>query len=236
MSKHRSHHYNKVNKGVFKQPQRAGNSVDYHVLRCTPVINRDSPQIHNEHLQVLIEIESGNRYWMTINVRNGSDKVLYYVDEDYHHPITGKIFDLCLPQGFTKLDSNPDGIALDYIREKLFDFNKLVGLDGDSNSKSTDLSEILSTQLVNASRFQESRIYVFGSRFTDGERFSSYHLAEGIHDIHMNQGSVGGHAGSNGIYQDGGILIHFPTHNKWTAIFMKFESQAIQTDERGNSI
>jgi len=66
--------------------------------------------------------------------------------------------------------------------------------------------------------------------------FSFYHMAEGIHDIHMNQGSVGAHAGSNGIYQDGGIIIHFPSHNKWTAIFLKFESQAIQTDERGNSI
>ena len=90
MAKHhrqRPTHKNRENPAKLPKPNRQGDKINYHVLKCRPVINRSSPQIHNEHLQILLEVESGQRYWMTINIRNnGADQVLYYLDEDYKHP------------------------------------------------------------------------------------------------------------------------------------------------------
>lgn len=235
MSHNRSRvkHSNRVNHGNFPKPQRAGDVVNYHVLKCRPVINSTSPQVSNQHLQVLLQIESGQRYWVTINIREQSDKVYFYLDENYTHPVTQKILDAALPEGFTKLQSQPGGIALDYIREQLFDFGQLQLLGPDGTS---DLQTSLTTQITNAYRFNDARIFVFGSRFTDGVPFSSYALPEGIHDIHMNQGSKPPHDGSNGIYQDGALLIHYPTENRWSAVFLKFESQTTETDDHGNNI
>ena len=113
MSHNRSRvkHSNRVNHGNFPKPQRAGDVVNYHVLKCRPVINSTSPQVSNQHLQVLLQIESGQRYWVTINIREQSDKVYFYLDENYTHPVTQKILDAALPEGFTKLQSQPGGLT-----------------------------------------------------------------------------------------------------------------------------
>jgi uncharacterized protein YukJ len=235
-SKHKTQHSNRNNHGKFPKVSRAGDKINYHVLKCRPVINRSSPQVHNQHLQVLLEIESGERYWMTINIRNADDKVSYYLDEDYQHAISQSILNAELPQGFTALDKTPNGISLDYIRQQLFDFNQLVNLNAPMESPTSDLEEMLTTQITNCFRFDDSRMFVFGSRFDGGAKFSSYNLPTGIHDIHMNQGSKGGHASSNGIYQSGALLIFYPTEKRWSAVFMKFESQSTKTDESGNPI
>jgi uncharacterized protein YukJ len=123
---------------------------------------------------------------------------------------------------------------LDYIRQKLFDLSQMDLLGDGINDKYDSLEQMLTTQLMNANRFEDSRMFVFGSRFDDGAKFSSYDLPTGIHDIHMNQGSQGPHSGSNGIYQDGAMLIFFPTQKKWSATFMKFQSQKNATDDSGN--
>lgn len=59
----------------------------------------------------------------------------------------------------------------------------------------------------------------------------------GIDNIHMNQGSPnvtggGDHYLENGPNQDGGLIFLFPTGAK--AFFVKFQSQALDTDEDGN--
>jgi len=47
----------------------------------------------------------------------------------------------------------------------------------------------------------------------------------------MNQGNKGNHEYENGVYQDGGLLIHYPPQNTWTAIFLAFQSQSWDTDD-----
>jgi hypothetical protein len=47
----------------------------------------------------------------------------------------------------------------------------------------------------------------------------------------MNQGNAGQFVKDDGVYQDGGLLIHFPDQNEWIAAFMKFQSQAWHTDD-----
>jgi uncharacterized protein YukJ len=228
-------HTLRVNHGHFPQAQRMGMAVNYYVLKCRPVLTRSSPQVQHDHLQVLLEIDSGQRFWMTINIGNPADQIQYAINEQFQHPITTRILDQQLPQGFTKLTAQPGGIALDYIREKLVDFTQLH-VPPPVGGSQPSLADMLTTQLTNAYRFTDARLFVFGSMFTDGIPYSSYHLAVGIHDIHMNQGSRGSHRGSNGIYQDGGLLIYYPTEKRWSATFLKFVSQATQTDNHGNPL
>lgn len=52
----------------------------------------------------------------------------------------------------------------------------------------------------------------------------------------MNQGNVGQWKRDNGIWQDGGILIHFEQEDKWVGIFLAFQSQSWCTDENGDAI
>lgn len=233
---HKPVHNNRRNRGNFPQPQRAGDQINYHVLRCRPVITQSSPQIQHDHLQVLLEIDSGTRYWMTINIRSGQDQVYYSLSDDFIHPITQRLLDAQLPSGFTALEKSPNGLALDYIREELVEFDKLDELDpaGVAPANDTGIADMLTTLLVNVMRAPDARLFIFGSRFDDGSKYSSYDLATGIHDIHMNQGSRPPHAGSNGIYQDGALLAYFPSEHRWSAVFLKFASQSTATDGNGN--
>ena len=48
----------------------------------------------------------------------------------------------------------------------------------------------------------------------------------------MNQGNAGRFAADDGVYQDGGVLVHFPDQQEWTAIFLKFQSQSWHTDDK----
>jgi hypothetical protein len=54
----------------------------------------------------------------------------------------------------------------------------------------------------------------------------------GVHDIHMNQGNSQQFRGDDGVWQDGGLLLHYPTQDQWVAIFLAFQSQAWHTDDR----
>jgi len=53
----------------------------------------------------------------------------------------------------------------------------------------------------------------------------------GVHDIHMNRGNVGNFVSDDGVWQDGGLLFHFPVQQQWTAVFLKFQSQSWHTSD-----
>src|SRR5207248_469261 len=133
---------------------------------------------------------------------SGQDQVFYAIDEDYKNPIVQKLETAQLAQGFTPLDKKPGGVALDYIRENLVDLEKMDRLQAAGDPDDEGISDMLTTQLINVFRAPDAQLLIFGSRFDDGARFSTFDLAIGIHDIHMNQGSRGSHAGSNGVFQD----------------------------------
>ena len=41
-----------------------------------------------------------------------------------------------------------------------------------------------------------------------------------MHDIHMNQGNDPRFERDDGVWQDGGLLIHFPGLSRWIGIFL----------------
>jgi hypothetical protein len=53
----------------------------------------------------------------------------------------------------------------------------------------------------------------------------------GVHDIHMNQGNTGRFVEDDGVWQDGGLLLHYPGQDQWVGVFLAFQSQAWHTDD-----
>jgi len=45
-----------------------------------------------------------------------------------------------------------------------------------------------------------------------------------VHDIHMNQGNSGAFGRDDGVWQDGGLLMHFPGESRWVAVFLAFQA------------
>ena len=77
-------------------------------------------------------------------------------------------------------------------------------------------------------------IYAFGERWgPEGQRDKvfGFQPGNGVHDIHMNQGNAARFVADDGVRQDGALLIHHPGENRWCALFLAFQSQALHTDD-----
>lgn len=119
------------------------------------------------------------------------------------------------------------GVALDYIRGNLMDFQEGRVLPHDLPEERDDIIDYVMPELKSAIE-RNATVYLFGEPFND---------KKGIHNVHMNQGSAEKFAKFNGVWQDGGIIIYFPDENRFAAIFLAFASQAIHTDEvKGNAL
>jgi uncharacterized protein YukJ len=77
--------------------------------------------------------------------------------------------------------------------------------------------------------------YVFGRFYTDG--------SNGIHDVHLNQGSTGGFVHREGddsndhndVWQDGALMVDLG-EPEWAAYFSAFNQQLVPTDDLGNPL
>lgn len=193
----------------------------------------------NPHYQVLIQDNKETNYRIAINIKsqNFPSEVLYFVSENFN---SGNITKLPnLEFGFTLIDRNNIDIALDYIRGNLFDSSEMIPLPDKKSGPDNDLNEKIQHYIGKAIE-TNATIYAFGERWgPEGDKPDKYFRfspGNGIHDIHMNQGSVGRWKRDNGVWQDGGILIHFEQENKWIGIFLAFQSQSWCTDENGHAI
>jgi hypothetical protein len=81
-----------------------------------------------------------------------------------------------------------------------------------------------------------ARIYAFGQRWgpeaSIRDKVFGFLPGNGVHDIHMNLGNSQQFRGDDGVWQDGGLLLRYPTQDQWVAIFLAFQSQAWHTDDR----
>lgn len=209
-----------------------GQNVWYHVLKCRPVRYQSA----NNHFQVLADCD-GQSFWFTVNVRHvanspqPTDNIVYLTNDTFEHPITAKLKAANLPWGFTQIEELPGGLALDYVQSNLLDLTKMKSLANPDNTV-TDLSELLASYLRRVQNTPDAALYVFGSKFplpgeAQNRGSNPFRLNPniGLHDVHLNQGSIGNFAKSNAPWQDGLMLIHFPGTDTWAAIFLAFETQ-----------
>ena len=186
------------------------------------------------HYQVRL-VDDTTDYRIAVNVKSqqSPSEVEYIILERFEHPITALLEPL--PTGFQRLDRKPGSGALDYIRGNLFDRAKMRPLPFSVPGFDNDLNDKLDRVMQRAVGDEAALVYAFGERWGPEsgvkDKYFGFLPGNGIHDIHMNQGNDQRFAGDDGVYQDGGLLIHFPDQLEWTAVFLKFQSQTWHTDD-----
>ncbi|CAH0028147.1 unnamed protein product [Clonostachys rhizophaga] len=157
-----------------------------------------------------------------INIKSLSpdSRLVYWLIQDFKHPLTAKL--KSLSPGFQRISRDQHDIALDILRSNVV--NVLDGsvvphdLPGDKN----DIIDFIKPFFDNAIQ-KKATVYIYGEQFPG---------KDGLHDVHMNQGSGGRFRSSNGIYQDGSVIMEF-ADGHWEAFFIAFASQTAETDDRG---
>lgn len=189
----------------------------------------------NPHYQVYI-VDDTTDYRIAINVQSklSPSELEYLIDDRFTHPITALLEEM--PLGFTKIASRPGTNALDYIRGNLFDRTKMRPLPFNVPGLDNDLNEKIDGVMQRALADEEATVYAFGERWgpekNKKDKYFGFLPGNGIHDIHMNQSNVGTFVNDDGVWQDGGVLIHFPAQAQWVAIYLKFQSQGWHTDDK----
>lgn len=208
----------------------------YGVLKSRALDRQIDPESDpSPHYQVLVT-DGDNKHRIAINVKSqeSPSELLYLVNDNFQHPILNSLIDLSW--GFHKLERQPGGMALDFIRGNLFRPEDMKPLPPDLPGPGNDLKELIDLYVQRAIQTEDATLYAFGASWgpepTAPDQYFGFRPGRGIHDIHMNQGSVGRFQQDNGVYQDGALLIHFPSRNQWVAIFLAFQSQCFHTDDR----
>jgi uncharacterized protein YukJ len=193
------------------------------------------------HYQIHVQA-NGTDFRIAVNIRSterSRPELLFYLADSLKHVVTAPL--PMLPEGFHRLRNRPESGALDYIRGNLFDRRKMVVIPHNVPGRDNDLNERIDMYVRRAQESGTAYLYAFGSRWGPERRLKdkifSFKPGNGIHNIHMNQGNPrGSHSRDNGIYQDGGLLIHFPEQDRWIGIFLAFQSQVWHSYDRGESI
>ncbi len=195
------------------------------------------------HYQILVEGNS-EKYRVPINVKSVKKPfdLLVKIDQNFKHPLTNKLTEL--KSGFTEIsleERKTGGITLDYIRMNLAKSEDMRAIRADLEGRENDLNDFLDgiiSPIINDSRVE---IYAFGEPYgpeSQKDKIFGFEPGRGIHNIHMNQGNREARfAKENGVYQDGGLLIHYLDEDRWTAFFSAFQSQSFHTDDKtGNAL
>lgn len=186
------------------------------------------------HYQIEVD-GGGTRFRVAVNVLSqlAPSELLFLADENLRHPMLPTL--AALPDGVTAIASAPGGAALDYIRANLFDRLAMRAIPATQPGPDNDLADKLDHYVTRARSDPQARIFAFGERWgpENGkpDKVFGFTPGNGVHDIHMNQGNSGRFVADDGVWQDGGLLLHFPDQDQWVGLFLAFQSQAWHTDD-----
>lgn len=210
----------------------------YGFLHGRVVDTRREADAASPHFEIRVqtpsEVGEGD-FRVAVNVRSQEwpAELLYVVIDDFDHPLLRHLSEA--PEGWTDVPRAPGGVALDYIRGNLFDRQEMRVLPHDLPGAGNDLYDILESWVERARADDQARIFAFGERWGPQpdrtDQVFGFRPGNGVHDIHMNQGNSPDFAAGDGVWQDGGILLHFPAAQRWVAVFLAFLSQAWHTDD-----
>lgn len=215
----------------------------YGLLKGRPISSRSGAG-SSPHYQIHIVDETMD-YRIAINVKSklAPSELLYLIADDFRHPIVNEL--ATLSPGFTRLASTPGGRALDYIRGNLFNPEDMRALAHAIPGPDNDLTEKIGAYIQRAIADENAEVYAFGERWGPElhrkDKYFGFLPGNGIHDIHMNQGNSGRFVGDDGVWQDGGLILHYPAildeegvvhwEEQWVALFLAFQSQSWHTDD-----
>jgi uncharacterized protein YukJ len=213
-----------------KKPGKSHGIPGYGVLRGKAVEGKLEGA--KPHYQIHIQA-AGTDYRIAVNVMSDESpsELLFFLDSDFHHPILAQL--PAIAEGYSAIQKQPGGIALDFIRGNLFSPEEMKVVPLDHEGAGDDLHQIFDLHVKQAID-RGADVYAFGSKWgpeTKADEYFHFTPGNGIHDIHMNQGNETGHQQDNGVWQDGGLFLHFADENRWLAFFLAFQSQSFHTDD-----
>ncbi|HEY3898200.1 MAG TPA: DUF2278 family protein [Chthoniobacter sp.] len=186
------------------------------------------------HATLSVQNEGKAENWdcaINVGTNDADDLLQYKLAFDYAHPIVATL--KAAAPGFSDLTNSTALPALDFLRSDILTgtgpWRPSDVMDGSENPEPVaTLARALSKAYS-----QKYDVYIFGRTYTDG--------SNGVHDIHMNQGSSGNYINTGGdndhndIWQDGAVLID-PGQDSWIAYFTTFTQQTVPTDKLGNAV
>ena len=206
---------------------------NYSVLKGQPSAGRVVAGRSN-HYQITLQAPGGP-FTVAVNIQSvDGSEVRYAILDAFQPPDAAAL--AALTPGIQGVRSQPGGLALDYVRSQVNGrpmitlgqmalLPKGLALTPHANPM-LNAVDILLNEAVAAGN---ATIYAFGSAFSDRGR------VDGIHNIHMNQGNpLNSFGRDNGVWQDGGLFLHRPAQNTWTAVLIAFQTQSWNTDDAGN--
>jgi uncharacterized protein YukJ len=139
---------------------------------------------------------------------------------------------------FRPLEVGPQiGEGLDYLRDGSLDLNAMENIPEDGSRISlANLVDILTARAIHT---DAARVVAFGQAFKDGKPDKTFHFSPSwaMHDVHMMQGAPTDHpfGVQNRVYGDGALFMWFPPERKLAALFTRFQSQEIISDQDGTA-
>ncbi|WP_172254104.1 YukJ family protein [Saccharibacillus deserti] len=190
------------------------------------------------HFHIRLQDDRGSSYRASVNIKSKAypSELLYHIGP-------------CLPDDAEALKTLPGGFSpiqhgrpvqgLDFVRRPLPSQEDMVPLPASLPGPDNDLNEKI-VALIDAAMLAHADLYVFGDSWGPEPKTPDYYFGfrpgRGVHNIHMNQGNEHPWHEDNGAFRDGAILVHFAEGDRWTGLFLAFQSQSWKTDERGRAV
>lgn len=191
---------------------------------------------NSPHYEIWVRAGSDD-YRVAVNVRSvDGSVVLVHYDPNFTNPTKLNIPQLSVgAKGLQPLPTGLNGEGLDYLRDGLFDVASMQPVPADGSG--VTLHNLLDGQIERAKADDDAVLIALGESFSDpgADETFGFSPERGSHDIHMMQGNKGTFANDNRINGDGALFIRF-TGGETVALFVRFDSQAIQTDNNGQPV
>ena len=207
----------------------------YGVLSGRVVETRREGGTDTPHYQINLVDDAGTAYRVAVNVlsQQSPSELLYLRGRRLRHPVIDDA-------AARRLRMDPAAARTRQSEPRLHPRQPLRS-GGHATAAArcpgpdNDLADLLDHYVHRAQRRSRSRIFVFGERWGPEDRTPDkvfgFLPGNGVHDVHMNQGNSPAFRRDDGVWQDGGLLLHLPAEERWVAIFLAFQSQAWHTDD-----
>lgn len=205
----------------------------YRLLVGTVVSWNDKDRDRSPHFQILVK--HGDEYTaVSINVASvvNPPNLLVFHQVDYDEEWAKR---LPREDGLFRGDKMHH---LDYVKDPVAHRSSFHPIPAMESGADNDLFDLMIQWFKNAKE-EKSQVYVWGEEWRNSrpnkQLFPGYSFTNGVHDVHMNQGSSGRFRRDNRAFGDGGLLIR-NEDDTFKAFFSAFQVQSWNNDENGNPL
>jgi len=214
--------------------------TDYGLLVADQLvkIEADDPSKDNSpHIKLFLKDSSGwdDREWQcTINIKSAEShiseekrRVIVYHNDQWQNDFIKKLEQAYkngdLEQGWNAPTSE---FCIDYLRQNVIDWGDMKI---DEEIQPNNLIDYFNNLFDETHGDRNLLIFAFGSQFDDGSYGN-----RGVHEIHMNQGNDNQYSNSDGVNQDGALIMRYDNNGQtyWFAYFCAFQTQYYPTDNQ----